>query len=141
MATRHRDPENAGLPTTTEQAFAILQLTTTYLDAHHLLVHPRKSVRLADTGTPTPHIPRGGPLHLGDTTVHLRVTQATRHHHITLPSKQEWRLARLPQIARWNLLSTQGGHTSWKRCSTQPSGTKSCTSYTPKKPYTTLDSK
>ena len=31
--TRPRDPEIAGLPTTTEQASAILQLTTTYLDA------------------------------------------------------------------------------------------------------------
>ena len=39
-ATRHRDPENAGLPTTNEQASAILQITTTYLDAHQLLVHP-----------------------------------------------------------------------------------------------------
>ena len=48
-ATRHRDPENAGLPTTTEQASAIRQLTTAYLDAHQLLVHPLKSVGLADT--------------------------------------------------------------------------------------------
>ena len=55
-ATRHRDPENAGLPTTTGQASTILQLTTTYLDAPQLLVHPRKSVRLADARTPTPHI-------------------------------------------------------------------------------------
>ena len=107
-ATRHRDPENAGLPTTTEQASAILQLTTTYLDAHQLLVHPRKSVRLADTGTPTPHIWRGEPLQLEDTTVHLGVTQATQHHHITVPSKLEGRLARLPQLARGDLLSTQG---------------------------------
>ena len=107
-ATRHRDPENAGLPTTTEQASAILQLTTTYLDAHQLLVHPRKSVGLADAKTPTPHIRKGEPLHLKDTTVHLGVTQATRHHHITLPSKLEERLARLPQIARGDLLSTQG---------------------------------
>ena len=38
-ATRHRDPENAGLPTTTEQASTILQLTTTYLDAHQLLLN------------------------------------------------------------------------------------------------------
>ena len=53
-ATRHRDPENAGLPTTTEQASAILQLTTTYLDAHQLLVHPRKSVGLADPHPPHP---------------------------------------------------------------------------------------
>ena len=107
-ATRHRDPENAGLPTTTEQASAILQLTTTYLDAHQLLVHPRKSVWLADAKTPTPHIWKGEPLHLEHTTVHLGVTQATRHHHITLPSKLEERLARLPQIARGDLLSTQG---------------------------------
>ena len=107
-ATRHRDPENAGLPTTTEQASAILQLTTTYLDAHKLLVHPRKSVGLADAKTPTPHIRKGEPLHLEDTTVHLGVTQATRHHRITLPSKLEERLARLPQIARGDLLSTQG---------------------------------
>ena len=107
-ATRHRNPENAGVPTTTEQASAILQLTTTYLDAHQLLVHPRKSVGLADAKTPSPHIQRGEPLHLEDTTVHLGVTQATRHHHITLPSKLEERLARLPQIARGDLLSTQG---------------------------------
>ena len=107
-ATRHRDPENAGLPTTTEQASAILKLTTTYLDAHQLLVHPRKSVGLADAKTPTPHIRKGEPLHLEDTTVHLGVTQATQHHHITLPSKLEERLARLTQIARGDLLSTQG---------------------------------
>ena len=55
-ATRHRDPENAGLLTTTEQASAILLLTTTYRDAHEVPVHPRKSVGLADTGTPTPQI-------------------------------------------------------------------------------------
>ena len=107
-ATRHRDPENAGLPTTTEQASAILQFTTTYLDAHQLLVHPRKSVGLADGGTPTPHILKGEPLHLEDTTVELGFIQATRHHHITLPSKLEGRLARLPQLARGDLLSTQG---------------------------------
>ena len=47
-------------------------------------------------------------LHLEDTTVHLGVTQATQHHHITLPSKLEERLARLTQIARGDLLSTQG---------------------------------
>ena len=107
-ATRHRDPENAGLPTTTDQASAILQLITTYLDAHQLLVHRRKSVGLADARTPTPHIRKGEPLHLEDTTVLLGVKQATRHHNITLPSKLEERLARLPQIARGDLLSTQG---------------------------------
>ena len=107
-ATRHRDPENAGLPRTTEQASAILQLTTTYLDARQLLVHSRISVGLADTGTPTPHIRKGELLHLEDTTVHLGVTQATRHHHITLPSKLEGRLAWLPQVARGDLLTTRG---------------------------------
>ena len=107
-ATRHRDPENAGLPTTTEQASAILQLTKTYLDAHQLLVHPRKSVGLADTGTPTPQIRKGEPVHLEDTTVLPGVKQATRHHHITIPSKLEGRLARLPQLARGDLLCMQG---------------------------------
>ena len=107
-ATRHRNPEKAGLPTTTEQASAILQLTTTYLDAHQLLVHPRKSVGSADTGTPIPHIRKGEPLHLEDTTVYLAVAQAPRHHHITPPSKLEGRLARLPQFARGDLPSTQG---------------------------------
>ena len=107
-ATRQRNPENAGLPTTTEQASAILQLTTTYLDAHQLPVHPRKSVGLADTGTRGPQIRKGEPPHLEDTTVHLGVTQATRHHHITLPSRLGGRLARLPQLARGDLLSTQG---------------------------------
>ena len=71
-------------------------------------MHPRKSVGLADTGTPSPHIWKGEPLHLKDTTVHLGVTQATRHHYITLPTKLEGRLARLPQLARGDLLSTQG---------------------------------
>ena len=70
-ATRRRDPENAGLLTTTEHASAIVHLTTTYLDAHQLLVHPRKLVGLADTGTPTPRIRKGEPLHLEDTMVHL----------------------------------------------------------------------
>ena len=107
-ATRHRDPENTGLPTTTDHASAILQLSTTYLDAHQLLVHPRKLVGLADIGTPAPHIRKGEPLHLEDTTIHLGVTQATRHQYITLPSKPEVRLARLPQRARQDLLSTQG---------------------------------
>ena len=95
-AIRHRDPENTGLSTTTEEASTILQLTTTYLDAQQLLVYPRKTVGLADTGTPTPHIRKGEPLHLEDTTVHLGVTQATRQPHITLPSKLKGRLARLP---------------------------------------------
>ena len=78
------------------------------MDAHQLLVHPRKSVRLADTGTPNPHIRNGEPLHLKDTTLHLGVTQAMRHHHITLPSKLEGHLARLPQLVSRDLLSTQG---------------------------------
>ena len=38
----------------------------------------------------------------------MGVTQATRHHHITLPRKLEGRFARLPQLARGDLLSTQG---------------------------------
>ena len=69
---------------------------------------PRKSVGLAYTGTPYSHIRKGEPLHLEDTQVHLGVTQATRHNHITLPSKLEGRLARLPQLARGDLLSMQG---------------------------------
>ena len=71
-------------------------------------MHARKSVGLADIGTPAPHIQRAKRLHLKDTTVHLGVTQATRHHHITLPSKLEGRLAWLPQLARGDFLSTQG---------------------------------
>ena len=71
-------------------------------------MHPRKWVGLADAGTPTPHIRKGEPLHLEDTTVDLGVTQATRHHHITLPTKPEGRLARLPHLSWGDLLSTQG---------------------------------
>ena len=107
-ATRHRDPENAGLATTTEQASAILQLTRTYLDAHQCLVHPRKTVGLADIGTPAPEIRKGEPLHLEDTAIHLGVRQATRHHRIALPSKLEGRLTQLPQLAWGDLLSTHG---------------------------------
>ena len=71
-------------------------------------MHPRKSVGLADIRTPAPNIPKGEPLHLEDTTIHLGVTQATRHHHIALPEKLEGRLAQLAQLARGDLLSTQG---------------------------------
>ena len=71
-------------------------------------MHPRKSVGLADIRTPAPHIRKGEPVHLEDTTTHLGVTPATGHHRITLPSKLEGRLARLLQLARGDLLSTQG---------------------------------
>ena len=71
-------------------------------------MHPRKSVGLADIGTPAPHIRKGEPLHLEDTTIHLGVTQAAQHHHIALPNKLEGRLAQLPQPARGDLLSTRG---------------------------------
>ena len=51
---RHRNPAKPGLPATSDQASTILQLTKTYLNGHHLLVHPCKSVGLADAGTPSP---------------------------------------------------------------------------------------
>ena len=107
-ATRHRDLANAGLLATTDEAPAILQLTTTHLDAHHLLVYPRKSVGLADVGTPAAHIQKAEPLHLEDTTVDRQVTQATRHHNIAHPNKLKGRLAQLPQLARGHLPSLHG---------------------------------
>ena len=73
-ATRHCDPAKARLPTSSDQASANLQLTTTYLDAHLLLLHPRKSVGVGDVGSPTPDIRQGEPLHLEDTTIPLGVT-------------------------------------------------------------------
>ena len=71
-------------------------------------MHRRKTVRLADVGTPAPHIRKGEPLHREHTTVHVGVTQATPHHNIALPNKLEGRLAQLPQLARGDPLSTQG---------------------------------
>ena len=87
---------------------AILELTSTYQAANHLLVHPRRPIGLADVGTPACHIRKRESLHLEDTTVHLGVTQVTRHHNIALPNKLEGRRAQLPQLARGDLLSTQG---------------------------------
>ena len=107
-ATRHHDPASVGLPTATDQAAAILQLTMSYLDAHQLLAHPRKSVGLADAGAPAPQIRKGEPLCLESTTIYLGVTQATRHHGIALPNKLGGRLAQLPRLPRRRLLSTQG---------------------------------
>ena len=40
--------------------------------------------------------------------MHLGVTQATRHHNIALQNNLEGCLAQLPQLARGELLSTQG---------------------------------
>ena len=99
--------QNAGLPTTTEQASGVLQLTTLYLYAHQLLVHHRKSVGLAGVGTPAPHIRQGEPLHLEEMTIHLGVTQAIQHLHLALPDKLEGRLAQVPHLTRGDLLSTQ----------------------------------
>ena len=104
-------------------------------------MHPRKSVGLADARTPTPHIRKGEPLHLEDTTVHLGVTQATGHHHITLPSKPEERLARLPQIARGDLLSTQGLAYFMEAVLNAAIGYQALHLPRPKTPYATLDSK
>ena len=70
-------------------------------------MHPRKLVWLANVGTPTPNIQKGKLLNLEDTTIHMGVTQAMRHHHIALPNKLEGRLVQLPQLARGDLLSTQ----------------------------------
>ena len=140
-ATRHCDPENAVLPTPAEQASAILQLTTTYLDAVQLLVHPRKSVGLADTGTPTPHIRKGKLLHLEDTTVHLGVTRPRGT--TTSHSQAIWKGASpgYPNLPGGTSCLRRAWHTSWNWCSTQPSGTKPCTSRIPKTPYAKLDSK
>ena len=60
-ATRHRSAANAGLPTTTDQASAILQLTTTYLDTKNPLPHRRKLVKLADAGNPPSTSGKGNP--------------------------------------------------------------------------------
>ena len=136
-ADRHRNAANAGLPTTTDQSSAILQLTTTYLDAHHLLVHPRKSVGLADVGIPAPDILGSEPLHLEDTTV---TCGSHRSPSITTSRSQtSWKGA-------WPIhLDLPGGtaclrrawHTSWRRCSTRPSDTRPYTSRTPRAPCDT----
>ena len=63
---------------------------------------------LADVGTRAPHIRKGEPLHVLDTTIHLGITQATGHHHIALPNTLEGHLTQLPQLARRDLLSAQG---------------------------------
>ena len=140
-ATRHRDPENAGLPTTTEQASAILQLTTTYLDAQQLLVHPRKSVGLADARTPSPHIQKGEP-HTWKTPQSTWESHRPRSTTIS-HSQASWRGASpgYPKLPGGTSCLRRAWRTSWKRCSTRPSGTKPCTSRAPKTPYATLDSK
>ena len=140
-ATRHRDPENAGLPTTTEQASAILQLTTTYLDAHQLLVHPRKSVGLADARTTTPHAGKANP-YTWKTPESTRKSQRPRGT-TTSHSQASWKSASLgyPKLPGGTSCLRRAWRNSWKRCSTRPSGTKPCTSRAPKTPYATLDSK
>ena len=92
-ATCHHDPPGTGLPTAYDQASALLRLTKSYLDAHQLFVHPRKSVGLADAAAPAAHIRKGEPLRLESTTIHVGITQATLHHDIALLNKLEGRLA------------------------------------------------
>ena len=140
-ATRHRDPENTGLPTTTEQASAILQLTTTLLDVHQLLVHPRKSVGLPTPGPPAPTSGKANPYT-------WRTPQSTWESHrprgtTTSHSQASWKgvSPSLPNLPWGTSCLSRAWHTSWKRCSMQPSGTKPCTSCTPKTPYATLHSK
>ena len=71
-------------------------------------MHPCKSVGLADVRTPAPELRKGKPLHLGESTIHLRVRQSTRHHNIAFPNKLEGLLAQLLQLAKGDSLSTQG---------------------------------
>ena len=137
MATCHRDPADKGLPTTIAQATAIFQLRTPYLHAQQILLHPRKSIGLADTGTPAPHVREGKPLRLESTIVHLGVTQATRHHEVTLRNKLEGRLAHLPHLSRWGLLSTQGLAYFMEAVLNAAVGTRPSISQTPSTPCTT----
>ena len=139
--TRHRDPASAGLPTTTDQESAILQLTATYLHAHHLLVHPRKSLRLADVGTHAPHIQRDKPLHLEDTTIHPGVTQATQHHNIAPQTSWTSASPNYPNLPGGTSCLRKAWPTSWKRFSTRPSDPRPYTSWNPKTPYGTLANK
>ena len=126
---------------TTEQASTILQLTTTYLDAHQLLVHPRKLVGLADVGTPPPTSGKANP--------HTwRTPQSTWESHrprdtTTLHSQTSWKGAspNYPNLPGGTSCLRRAWHTSCKRCSTRPSGTKPCTSCNPKTPYATSHSK
>ena len=118
-ANRHRDPANAGLPTTTDLASAILQLTTTYLDAQHILVHPSKSVGLADVGTPAPPIQKDEPRT-------WRTPQSTRGSHkppgfTTSHSQTSWKDASPNYLSLpWGTSGLRRAwHTSWRRCSTQ----------------------
>ena len=104
-------------------------------------MHPRESVGLADIGTPAPHIRKGEPLDLEDTRIHLGVTQTTRHHHITLPSKLEGHLARLPQLARGDLLSTQGLAYFTEAVLNAVIGCQALQLPHPQTPYATPDSK
>ena len=133
-ATRNHHPENAGLPTTTEQASAILQLTTTYLDAHQLPVHPRKWVGLADTRTPPP---TSGKVNsytwkTPQSTWESRRPRGTTTSH----SQASWKSASpgYPKLPGGTSCLRRTWRTSWKRCSMRPSGTKPCTSPAPKTP-------
>ena len=68
---------------------------------------PPQIRRASRSPDPRPPHPAGEALHLEDTTIHLGVTQAKRHHHIALPNKLEGRLTQLPQLASKGVLSTQ----------------------------------
>ena len=118
-ATRHRDPANTGLPTTTEQGSATLQLTTTYPDAHQLLVHTWKSVGLADVGIPAHTSRKVNPYT-------WRTPRSTWESHrpqeiTTLHSQTSWNCAspNYRNLPGGTSCLRQAWHNSWKRWSTQ----------------------
>ena len=139
--TRHRNPAKAGLPTTTDQASAILQLITTYLDVHDLLVHPRKSVGLADIGTPPPTSGKANPY--TSTTPQSTWGSHRPHGMTTSHSETSWKgtSPNYPKLPGATSCLRRAWHISWRRCSTRPSDTRPYTSRTTKAPYATLANK
>ena len=140
-ATRNRDPANAALPTATAQAFAILQFTTTSWTPSNSWCTPANRSGQPTSGPPPPTSGKANPYT-------WRTPQSTweshRPHRITTSHSQtSWKGASLNyhNLAGGNSCLRRAWHTSWKRCSTQPSDTRPCTSCTRKMPYATLDSK
>ena len=88
------------VPTVTQQANDLLDVTIFYLSSNNLIVNPTKSVAMIKGPATAPTLgPRGPPMHVMEATTHPGVIQTTNPEDTTLPPKLQSHLAHLPRYA------------------------------------------
>ena len=98
--TPHEPHAPDPVPTVTQQANNLLDMTIPYISHNNLIVHPTKSVAMIKgSATPPTLGPQGPPMQVVTATTHLGVVQATNPEDATLPPRLQSHLAHPPRYA------------------------------------------